>query len=206
MSVLSKREIWISITALCGLLVIFEYFFPLQAARDLSILIQGWAVVIAGFAVGIGLINLTIIHVRRFARKEANWLLSAWLVFIMALVIVIGLTLTPSSPAYSWLFDNVYAVVGPTMWSLLGFYIATAAFRSLRARTLEAGLLLISAVLLMLVQAPIGGIMPYVPTIAFWIRDVPNTAGMRAIILGTAIGAIGLGIRTLLGRERGYSA
>ena len=205
MSALKRREIWITITAICGLLVIFEYFFAIQAAKDISVLIQGWAVTIAGFAVGIGLVNLGVIHIKRFTRRDANWYLSGWLVFVMLLVVVLGLTLTPSSPTYTWIFQNVYAVVGPTMWSLLGFYIASASFRALRARTLEAGLLLVSAVLLMLVQAPVGALIPYVPSIAYWIRDVPNTAGMRAIILGTAVGAIGLGIRTLLGQERGYA-
>lgn len=206
MSAIKRREIWIAITALCGLLMIFDQFFTVRVAKDLTGLIQGWAVTIAGFAVGLGLINLGMIHVKRFTRRDANWYLSGWLVFVMVAVIVLGLTITPSSATYTWIFQNVYAVVGPTMWSLLGFYIASAAFRALRARTLEAGLLLVSALLLMLIQAPIGGILPYVPSIAEWIRDVPNSAGMRGILLGTAVGAIGLGVRTLLGQERGYAS
>jgi hypothetical protein len=34
--------------------------------------------------------------------------------------------------------------------------------------------------------------------------NVPNTAGFRGIMMGTAIGAIGLGLRILLGKERGF--
>ena len=48
------------------------------------------------------------------------------------------------------------------------------------------------------------GIIPFIPAIGVWIQKVPNTGGMRGIIIGLAIGAIGMGIRTLIGRERGY--
>lgn len=205
MSALKRREIWIAITALSGLIVIFDQFFVLQITRDLTGLIQGWAVTIAGLAVGLGLINLGIIHTRCLAKRAPNWYLSLWLLFIMILTIAIGLSMSTNSPQYSWLFQYVYAVVGATMWSLLGFYLASASFRALRARTLEAGLLILSATLLMLSQAPVGSLIPYLPEASNWIRNVVNTASQRGIMMATAVGAIGLGIRTLLGRERGYA-
>jgi hypothetical protein len=90
------------------------------------------------------------------------------------------------------------------MWGLLAFYLASASFRALRDRNLESLLLLVSAILLMLLSAPIGGLIPGVTNVANWVQNVPNTAGMRGILLGTALGAIGLSIRTLLGYEKGY--
>ncbi|GAH30852.1 unnamed protein product, partial [marine sediment metagenome] len=37
-----------------------------------------------------------------------------------------------------------------------------------------------------------------------WIFDVPNTATMRGVMMGAALGAIALAVRTLMGIERGY--
>jgi len=203
MSASTKRQVGVIITAFCALVVVSEYYFTIQVVKDLSAYIQGLAVVVAGFAIGIGIINMAVIHVGRFRRKGPNWLLSAWLLFVMLVVIVLGLVWTPSSQAYSWIFANIYATVGATMWSVVAFYLATACFYALRARNVEGVLLLIAAVVTLIGVSPIGGVVPYVSQAAIWIRDVPSNAGMRAILLGTAIGGIGLAIRTMLGREKG---
>jgi len=92
-----------------------------------------------------------------------------------------------------------------TIFSLLAFFIASAAYRAFRLRTLEASVLLIVGTLMLLGRAPIGGAMwSGFPDIATWLMDVPNVAGQRAIMLGVAIGAISLCLRQLLGVERGY--
>ena len=89
------------------------------------------------------------------------------------------------------------------MFALLAFFIASAAFRAFRARNTEAGLLLGSAILVLLGRAPIGRLISdSLPEITNWIIDVPNNAGRRAIIIGAALGAIVTGLRVLLGMER----
>jgi ABC-type enterobactin transport system permease subunit len=74
-----------------------------------------------------------------------------------------------------------------------------------KARSKEAALLLISAVLVMWGRAPISAVISEgFAAIADWMMAVPNTAGMRGIVIGIGIGVISIGIRTLLGIERGH--
>ncbi|RMH44620.1 MAG: PEGA domain-containing protein [Deltaproteobacteria bacterium] len=116
-----------------------------------------------------------------------------------------GATSPGTGRVYTWLYDYVFFPCNATMFSLLAFFIASAAFRAFRARSLEAGLLLGAAVLVMLGFVPIGGaIWSGFPEIAEWIMDVLNTTGRRAIIMGAALGAVATGLRVILGIERSH--
>jgi hypothetical protein len=106
---------------------------------------------------------------------------------------------------FTWLYDHVFAPCNATMFALLAFFVASAAFRAFRARNMEAGLLLGGAILVMLGRVPVGAALSDdLPAIAQWILDVPNNGSRRAIMMGAAIGAIATGLRILLGLERSH--
>jgi hypothetical protein len=103
----------------------------------------------------------------------------------------------------TWVYDHVFSPCNATMFALLAFFIASAAFRAFRARNTEAALLLGAAIIVLLGRAPIGSLInDNLPDITNWIIDWPNNAGRRAIIMGAALGAIVTGLRVLLGMER----
>jgi hypothetical protein len=111
----------------------------------------------------------------------------------------------PSGRVYTWIYDHVFAPCNATMFALLAFFIASAAFRAFRARNVEAALLLGAAILIMLGRVPIGrAISDLFPAIAEWIIDVPNNAGRRAIMMGAALGAVATSLRVILGLERSH--
>lgn len=111
----------------------------------------------------------------------------------------------PSGRAYNWIYDHVFAPCNATMFAMLAFFVASAAFRAFRARNAEAALLLGSAIIILVARAPIGRtISPMLPEIGDWILDIPNNAGRRAIMMGAAIGAIATGLRVILGLERSH--
>lgn len=122
-------------------------------------------------------------------------------------VVVPNLTIKwgPEGRVYTWLYDHVFAPCNATMFALLAFFIASAAFRAFRARNTEAALLLGAAIIIMLGRAPIGRAMSdMLPEISDWILDVPNNAGRRAIMMGAALGAIATSLRVILGLERSH--
>lgn len=106
---------------------------------------------------------------------------------------------------FLWIYDHVFAPCNATMFALLAFFVASAAFRAFRARNVEAALLLGTAILMMLGRAPIGRAMSdSLPDVAQWLLDVPSNGGRRAIMMGAAIGAIATGLRVILGLERSH--
>ncbi|MBA3817932.1 MAG: hypothetical protein H0X17_03500 [Deltaproteobacteria bacterium] len=105
----------------------------------------------------------------------------------------------------TWLFDYVFAPCNATMFALLAFFVASAAFRAFRARNIEAGLLLGAAIIVLLARAPIGALISnWLPDLAQWILDVPSNGSRRAIIMGAAVGAIATSLRVILGLERSH--
>lgn len=106
---------------------------------------------------------------------------------------------------FTWLYDYVFDPCNSTMFALLAFFIASAAFRAFRARNVEAALLLGAAILVMLGRVPIGSLISEsFPYISDWLVDVPNNAGRRAIMMGAALGAVATSLRVILGLERSH--
>ena len=119
----------------------------------------------------------------------------------------------PGLDIFYWLFENVQVPLDATMFSLLAFFIASAAFRAFRARNLEAALLLISACVVILGLTPpfihlwnsAFGFAENFPSAAKdWILETPNLAARRGIILGVGLGAAAQSFRIILGIERAY--
>ncbi|MDP3488052.1 MAG: hypothetical protein Q8S19_09005 [Bacillota bacterium] len=170
-----------------------------------------WTTIVAAFATGLASVNLIRIHVNSISRKRSGWINSIALVVSLAFFLVYrtAVELQPANKAlatgYANYFNNILSPLSAAMFAVLAFYIASASYRAFRARSLEATVLLVAAVLVMLGAAPIGAqILPQFPTIQQWLLNVPNMAGQRAIIMGAAIGGFATSLRILLGLERGH--
>jgi hypothetical protein len=112
--------------------------------------------------------------------------------------------MNPGTP-YMSLFMNVYVPFQATVFSLLSFYIASAAYRSFKAKSLESAVLLIASILVMLSKIPMGEAMwSQIPVIGEWIMDAPTSAGRRAIIFGGYLGTLTMMIRIFFGLERSH--
>ena len=97
------------------------------------------------------------------------------------------------------------------MFSLLAFYIASAAFRAFRIRTFDATLLAIAALIVMVGRVPIGQVLTaglptelQLPTWANWLLEWPQNAAKRGIAIGAGLGLMATGLRIILGIERAY--
>ncbi len=110
------------------------------------------------------------------------------------------------NPMFRIFFDHVMMPILATMFSLLAFFIASAAYRAFRARNLLASLLLIAALIVMLrfnpFLSPIFG--DYVARLSNWLMNVPNLAAQRAIVIGIGLGIVSTALKVVLGIERGY--
>ncbi len=184
----------------------------LQAVSD-NLLSYITAVLTAAFAIGV--INLTRVHMNNIKQKRGAWKYSVLLIiclYSMAIFSVIAspfaldprATIIPGSviafvtPIWEFLYYKILVNINSSIFSLLAFFIASAAYRAFKARSVESTILLIAGLLVVLGQAPVGDLIwPGFGAIRDWILAIPNTAGQRGIIIGTALGIVVFSIRKL---------
>jgi hypothetical protein len=103
---------------------------------------------------------------------------------------------------FVFLTEGLFTSLGSAMFSLLAVYIAAAAYRAFRVRSLESFLMMAAAVLVMLGQTPFGlWLYEGLPGIRQWLLEVPNSAAFRAIKIGAAVAALVMSIRMWLSIE-----
>ncbi len=164
-----------------------------------------WFQTASNFAWLLGAINLSIVYVSQVRKKRTNWMFSLYALVVMWGYSALGIIQTNQGVAYRWLFNAFYNPMVATMYSILAFYIVSAAFRSFRVRTVEATVLMGCAVLAMLGRVPVGKIIwSQIPDISQWFLNVPNTGAMRGILLGVYLGGYATMIRIIMGLERAY--
>jgi len=203
---MTRRTVPLIIGFLAGTIVLGKYFLPQNAFLDsLGTDVVNWRTIVAAFALGLGAVNLLGTHTMRIARKEKGWDASIVLVASLVTFTAIGLFKGTTSPVYQWGFNYLYQPIYSGISSLLAFMITSASYRSFRFKDWQSGVLMLGAVIVMLGQVGIGELLfRGLPAVSSWIMAVPNTAGMRGIAIGGALGAIALSLRVILGLERGY--
>ena len=182
-------------------------FFTRGSISDLAGTLAQWVAVLAGFALLVGLANLLKVHIGRVIKREADWPYSLVLVGSAIAVVALGLLGGgPGDATVAWVFQWIYQPLGAALFSLLAFFLTTALFRMLKMRNLEAVVLLLVALAVVLGQAPFSATPPIdvMAGIKDWLLDYPALAGIRAITLGVAFGAIATSLRALLGFDRPY--
>lgn len=226
-----KQFIPLAIASLFGLLMIAGYFVPPVAFLQEKA--QEWFLIVSAIAFFIGGANLALYHLRKISDRDAGWGYSVITLAAFAITVVVGTlkvgvppaTEFPNAPwsgryqeegsAFWWLYEYVMQPITSTMFALLAFYVASAAFRAFRAKNAEAVVLLATAFIVLLSQteeplrALLTGATPQRDQLilsepAQWIRSIFNKAGQRAIVIGIAMGVAATSLRVLLGRDRSY--
>jgi len=215
-----KTTVPVIIAFLAGLVMVLAFFFDPEKSfvGRLEPEVLRWVTIVGGFTLLLGVVSIIRVNYGGVRRRSSGWgykLATVVSVFAMAIPAMLPTRMSPlfgNGPGsiYDWLFNNIDAPMMSTMFAMLAFYIASAAFRAFRARSPEATLLLVTAVLVMLWRVPMGeamlkGIHHSLPEyINTYIMGGANLAVQRGIIIGAALGAAAMSLRIMLGIERTY--
>lgn len=205
-----KRTLPAVVAITVGLAVLAAMFTPYPLLDVISTYLIDTAVIIAAFALFLGLLNVLRVHGRRIRERQPRRSCSFVLIAAMLLVLTLGLLPIPnqpsgpSQPVVHWIFENVQLPIQASLSALLVFFIVTAAYRVLRVRNAESAVMLAVALIVLGGQVTVG-LVPVLPDLKDWILAVPAMAGVRGILLGVVLGTLLTSIRLLLGVERPYS-
>ena len=201
--------------------------------EDTALKASDYIQVIAGFLIGLGIYSLLRIHLTRIVKRQKDAFFSGVLLVSMVAAAVIGLVdaqmkLGKDGPKLAdpanwtfwqygkdFIFEALIQQMDATMFSIIAFYILSAAYRAFRVRSVEATILLATALIVILsflgltsqlLNAPFqgGGFMANfkVTEIANWIRTAFQTPSLTAIDIGIGIGAVTMSLRIWLNLEK----
>ena len=210
-----KRELPLLLTAGIGLFMILSFFVPHHVVSVPADFLQQCAVIVVAFGYVLGGANAVRVNLDGIARRQPGWgykvVLVASLLFTVAIGLKEGRHWQDEHTVSMFLYNQIYSPMQGTMFALLAFFIASAAFRAFRIRTIDAGLLAIAALIVMIGRVPIGQWLTkdlpepaQLPVWASWLLEWPQNAAKRGIAIGAGLGVMATGLRIILGIERNY--
>lgn len=200
-----KREGPAAVAFITGVIVLLAYFVKWPAIATVSSQIVTWRIIVAAFALALGGFNMFRMHAQNVSMQKKNWPYS--LIFLVCFVVyfVIGILYSPTSKPYTYIWTNLYQPAASTMYSFTLFYMTSACWRAFRIRNTQAAILMATGCIVLLGQVGIGqAITPWIPKIAGWLIENPNSAAIRAITIGGSLGMVSVSMRIILGLERTY--
>lgn len=202
-----KRQFPLVITFVLGTIMAAQYYVPHPASEQLLTELSVWMGIISGFAMILGVVSLSHLHYGRIRRQGAGWGYSLVVYVAMIVTVVAGLWAggEEEGTGLGWIYNHVLVSLQATMFSILGFFVASAAYRAFRARTREATVLLLAAAIVMFGRVPLGEhLWAGMGFLSEWLLDVFNTAAKRGILIGVSLGVIATSLKIILGIERAY--
>jgi hypothetical protein len=194
------------LTFLSGAAIAALFFIPHYKAQAANSMLLEWTLVVYAFALILGSISLWNSHARKVRDRAEGWGFSVVTLVSLLAITALGVWkgVGEGTPVDS-IYNTVNSPLASTMFALLAFVIASAAFRAFRARSVEATLLLVTAIVMMIGRVSIGELISHrLPGITEWLLDVPNLAAKRAIAIGVGLGAVSTALKIILGIERSY--
>jgi len=200
-----------------GLLVLAGYIFgykgdgTLSLLGELQLLILNVAVILAGFAVLIGIFNLLLVHTKKVTQKKKGAGYSIVLIITLVITFILGL-LGHYIPVAASLFNEAFKSIQlPIESSLMALLVVTLTYASIRLLRRHLNVLsvifLLTAWLILVGTAPwpfIGDVPFFSDILRPFIAQLPAAAGARGILIGVALGTLTTGLRILFGSDRPY--
>ncbi len=202
---MAARTIPLIIVFTFGVLMTIQFYVPHPVSQNLYRMVLDWMNGVMGMAIILAVGSLLKHHWNKIRRRE-NLVFSTTTILGFVFMSILGLFFgIEEQSLFQKIFQNVQVQLQATMFSLLAFFMASAAYRAFRARNLEATLLLVSAFILMIGMIPIGDLLtPKLPSFAQWVLNVPNMAAKRGIMIGVGLGMISTSVKIILGIERNW--
>jgi hypothetical protein len=200
-----------------GVLVLAGYIFGYKTDGSLSLLgefqliILNIAVILAGFAVLVGIFNLLLVHTKKISQKQKGAGYSIVLIVTLIITFLLGL-LAHYIPIAAALFNGAFRYIQlPIETSLMALLVVTLTYASIRLLRRRLNVLsvifLVTAWLILVGTAP----WPFLGDVPFFsdivrpiIAQIPAAAGARGILIGVALGTLTTGLRILFGSDRPY--
>jgi hypothetical protein len=201
---LYQRTIPLAIVTISIIVFLIAYYFPGFGLSPVVTGLTKWTTIITAIAYWMGAASVAIMYGRRTMRRATGWYFDGWVLVTMFGTILLGLILGLNNEIYTSLVSATVSNFGILLYAMMVPFLFSAAFRALRARSIESTVLIISMVIVYLGQSPAGAeMLPVTETMKEFINKSFATGTGRAVLIANALGSAVLAVRAILGKEPG---
>lgn len=214
--------------------------------HDATGMVTGFAQILTTFLLGLGIFSLVRIHANKLRKMQKDWVFSLILLLSLVLMLIVGYVdwfqrefrdpdrlladpanWGPWNKVGDLLFDGLIQQMDAAMFSMIAFFILSAAYRAFRIKSIEATVMMASALVLLfslmgaadfvwglgidaVIRDSSGNVDPEhflnnlrLSEVAGWVKTYAQVPSIRALDFGVFLGALAMGIRIWLGLEKG---
>ncbi len=203
-----SRRLPLAVLFITTVITIGNYF--LRGSAELSNsarMLNNWAVVLFAFALAVGLVQLTVLRTRWVMNPKESMrrrVLSVLFLAEMWIITIIGIV-NSRGPEFTWISKYVYTTLQGAQYGMIGFYITLACYRTMKVRRWDIAIFTIVCWIHLVANTPLVSYFIGYGWFNFsqWIYFWPSTAGGKALAMIAALGMVSVGVRGMLGMERG---
>ena len=206
MSITLRRTGPMLLISILIIIINLNYFISNNMLKNLVSDLTKWATIGSAialiYAISVEIIRyIRLLSIKRTPKEIINNILFfAFTILFVAVGLIYG---GSSSTEFNLLFERILAPSTFAIETVYGLMLVSSAYRTLRASTLPAIVLMISALFMLFRNAPlITTLIPQIATVADWLQ-IPLTGGSRGALIGAGIGALMISLRASIMKEQG---
>ncbi len=201
---LLEKRIPLLIVFILGIIMTLQYYVPHPVSQGIYDTSLKWVRAIASMSYIMAIISFLRYHYRRLKSKEYAPYSSIAIIAFVSMVLIGFIGGTGDESVFQRIYSNMIVPLQATTFSLLAFYMSSAAYRAFKIRGVEATVLMITAFVIIFGTTTLGNYVPKMNEIVEWIMAVPNLASKRGILIGVGLGVVATSIKIILGIERNW--
>jgi hypothetical protein len=184
---------------------LLTWYFTTPQFADVFNEVNRWNVDITLFTLFTGLIVIFMRYIRGVRQRTSDiWPFQLYGIVLISVWIVMGMVIGMYSDMYQTIFLSTKISLHIAILGQIIFFYISGAYRTFRLKSLRTAALALSATLIIVMNAPwMQNAWPGANAFSYWLLNNPQTGGVRAVVITGGIGAVVLGIRVILGLEKG---
>lgn len=187
-----------------GLIVLVGYFYPVEPLLGLRLELANWAMIIAGMAVIVGVVNLVSVQMERIRTRQKNAAYGGVLVLSLIITFFFGVFFGPNDVLMRAAVNAVIIPVEGSLMAILAVTLIYASIRLLRRRLDIMSIVFLAVAVISLIAfipSPLG---PVPGDMLRQFVGIFSSGGARGLLIGIALGTLLTGLRVLFGIDRPY--
>ena len=187
-----------------GLIVLLGYFYPVEPLLGLRLQLTNWALIIAGMAVLVGIVNLVSVQMEKIRTRQKGTAYGGVLVLSLIVTFFFGSAFGPDDVFIRAAVDAVIIPVEASLMAILAVTLVYASIRLFRRRIDIMSIVFLAVAVLSLVvviPSPLGSVPSDI--IRQFVALV-SSGGARGLLIGIALGTLLTGLRVIFGADRPY--